>query len=93
MGYHDKKWDNLPKKLPFDSLIIAIAVIIHLAFPIPIYFYKKREQTKDQEQQHQFNHDQRCMDPYNVYFKDFVLNYFIIFLLFTGYIVVTILNE
>ena len=93
MGYHDKNWDDLPKKLPYDSFIIAIAVVIHLAFPIPIYFHKKKEQNKDQQQQHQFQQNERCMDPYNVYLKDFILNYFIIFLLLTGYIVVTILNE
>ena len=93
MGYHDNIWDELPKKIPYDSFIIGIAVIIHLALPLPNYIYRKREQRKDKLQQHQFPANEYCIDPYNVYLKDFIMNYFIMFLLFTGYIMVTILNK
>ena len=94
MGYYDNSWDELPKKIPYDIVIIVFAALIHLILPVPIYFYKKREQEKDQQQQHQFEHANNCIDPFNLHFKDFVLNYFIIFVMFTNcYVVVLTLNK
>ena len=94
MGYYDHSWDKLPKKIPYEAVFIVLAVVIHLVLPVPIYFYRKREEKIDQAQQHQFVQPNICVDPFNLYFKDFVLNYFIMFLLFNNsYIVVTILNK
>ena len=94
MGYYDNSWDKLPKKVPYDALIIGLAVVIHLVFPVPIYFYRKREEKIDQAQQHHFVQPNNCIDPFNLYFKDLILNYFIILLMFiNSYIVVTILNK
>ena len=94
MGYYDHSWDELPKKIPYEAVFIVLAVVIHLVLPVPIYFYRKREEKIDQAQQYQFVQPNMCVDPFNLYFKDFVLNYFIMFLMFlNSYIVVTILNK
>ena len=68
MGYYDEEWQNLPKKIPYDSLLNIIAVIIHIILPIPIYFYRKKEEKRDFEQQHgQIQHNPKFLNTKDKY--------------------------
>ena len=94
MGYYDEEWQNLPKKIPYDSLLNIIAVIIHIILPIPIYFYRKKEEKRDLEQQHgQIQHNPKYLNTKDKYFIQLIFNYFMIFILFTEYAGAYILNE
>ena len=75
--------------------MVAVTILIHWILPIPIYIYRKREQKRDQEQQHQNPHgpSNQCNVFNDKHLGDLLYNYFIMFVIFCGYIVVTFLNR
>ena len=95
MGFYNTEWDQLPKKTSYDSIVVAVTILIHLILPIPIYIYRKREQKRDQEQQHQNPNgpSNQCNVFNDKHLGDLLYNYFIMFVIFCGYIVVTFLNR
>ena len=95
MRLYNSQWDQLPKTILFDSYIIGISTLIYLILPFQIYIYRKREEMRDQEQQHgqMEGENQQCVEFNSNYFFDLIFNYFIILLMFTGYISVSVLNR
>ena len=95
MGFYNTEWDILPKKSSYDSIVVALTILIHLIIPIPTYLYRRREQRRDQEQQHQ-NPD-LASNQFGVFsdkhFGDLLFNYCMMFAIFCGYVVVTFLNR
>ena len=92
MGYFDERWNSLPKKVPYDALLNVIAVIIHIVLPFPIYIYRRIEEKRDIQQRHQENQLEQSIFK-DKHLRDFLFNFFIIFIMFTDYFSALILNR
>ena len=94
LGYYDESWEKLPKRILTDSILQFLIVLIHLILPIPIYIAKRQEELKDIQQ--------RALNPnlagcrvavFNNHLSELILNYFIIFLIFTSYSIISQLQR
>ena len=93
MGYYDYAWDDLPKKIPYDSFLQVIAVIAHLILPIPMHFAKRNEEDRDLEQRKVVNGTDEYLANNNKHLLDLLFTYYVLFVLFTAYIDLIFLNK
>ena len=95
MGHYDESWQVLPKRFLYDAILQFSIVIIHLILPILIYISKQKEEQQDVEQR--FNGRRPDCNIvsmlFNKHLSELALNYLLMSLIFSGYIVITKLHK
>ena len=95
MGHYDESWKELPKRFLYDAILQFSIVVIHLILPILIYISKQKEEQQDVEQR--FNGKKADCNIVSMFFnkhlRELTLNYLLMGLIFSGYIVITKLHK
>ena len=93
MGHYDESWKELPKRFLYDAILQFSIVVIHLIFPILIYISKQKEEQQDVEQRFNNTDCNIVSKLFNKHLSELALNYLLMGLIFSGYIVITNLHK